>query len=132
MNKKRVPGKGHDGKGAGLVSLGLTILLALSAGQINSVAAQASLSGRGPSVLSPLSSFLPGWGLTGTDENAVIDAILANIQLRLASDIKFNGSNPTFDIELLNSRDHADTFGQADVSRVIIGGTSTEVHRITS
>ena len=76
-----------------------------------------------PSVLSPLAGFLPAWGLTGGDENAVIDAILAAVEQNLSTDIRLNGNNPAFEIEILNSRDHADPFGQADVSRIIVGGT---------
>jgi hypothetical protein len=79
-----------------------------------------------PSSLSSLASFLPAWGLTPGDENAVIDAILAVVQQNLSSDIRLTGNNPAFDIEILNSRDHADPFGEPDVSRVIVGGTINE------
>ena len=82
--------------------------------------------GTQPSVLSPLSSFLPGWGLSGVDEDAVIDAILATVTQNLETDLRLTGSNPDFDIEILNSRDHADVFGDPDVSRIIVGGTTTE------
>jgi hypothetical protein len=34
--------------------------------------------------------------------------------------------NPSFGYELLNSRDHADPFGGANVSRLIVGGTIAE------
>ncbi len=83
-------------------------------------------------VLSPLSAFLPGWGLTGADEDAVIDAIVAAVTENLSEDMRVKGLGGDFDatgipgefdIEILNSRDHADPFGQPDVSRVIVGGT---------
>ena len=86
--------------------------------------------------LSPLNSFLPGWGLTGADENAVIDAILASIDESLSGDMRTLGNNGDFDatgihgqfdIEILNSRDHADPFGLPNVSRVIIGGSIDEL-----
>lgn len=79
----------------------------------------------GPSsirTLSPLSAFLPNWGLTAADEDAVIDAIMAVVEESLVSDLEA-GPNPKFEIRLLNSRDHEDPFGQPNVSRVIVGGT---------
>jgi hypothetical protein len=82
--------------------------------------------GTQPSILSPLSSFLAGWGLTGADEDAVIDAILAVVEANLDSDIRLTGANPKFDIEILNSRDDADVYGDPDVSRIIVGGTIAE------
>ena len=82
--------------------------------------------GPGPADLSPLSSFLPNWGLTGADENAVIDSILGVFEQNISRDVKLNGVNRTFDIEIQNSRDHAPTFGDPNVSRVIIGGTIAE------
>lgn len=91
--------------------------------------------GRTNATLSPLSSFLGGWGLGAGNLNAVIDAILANIDanfdaLRMMS---LNGDFATdmmpghFDIEIRNSRDHPDPFGQANASRVIIGGSISQL-----
>lgn len=78
--------------------------------------------------LSPLTAFLSNWGLIPGDENAVIDAILAEVVATLETDIAANGNNPGFDIEIRNSRDHADTFGTEDhVSRVIVGGSIGEL-----
>lgn len=88
-----------------------------------------------PRTLSPLSAFLPRWGLTAADEDAVIDAILAVVEENLSADLRVHGLNgdrdvsgtPTeLDVEILNSRDHADPFGQPNVSRVIVGGTIAE------
>jgi hypothetical protein len=88
-----------------------------------------------PRTLSPLSAFLAGWGLTAADEDAVIDAILAVVEENLSADLRVLGLNgdrdvsgtPTeFDVEILNSRDHADPFGQPNVSRIVIGGTVAE------
>lgn len=82
--------------------------------------------------LSPLSAFLAGWGLTPADENAVIDEILAVVAENVDADVKALGNNGDFeltgihgqfDVEILNSRDHADPFGQPNVSRLIVGGT---------
>ena len=85
--------------------------------------------------LSPLSNFLPNWGLNGTDVDAVIDAIIAAVRENISSDMRRFGKNGDFDasgragefdVEILNSRDHADPFGDPNVSRVVIGGTIRE------
>ena len=85
-------------------------------------------------VLSPLSSFLAGWGLSG-QQNAVIDAILAAVAENF-NDVGMLGNNGNFivsgvfgeyEIEIRNSRDHADPFGQPNVSRVIVGGTIAQL-----
>ncbi|MEO8496405.1 MAG: Ig-like domain-containing protein, partial [Planctomycetota bacterium] len=92
--------------------------------------------GSGAASLSPLSSFLPSFGLTSADESAVIDAVIAKVEQYLSTDIRRFGENGDylatsipgqFDIEIRNSRDHADPFGQPNVSRVIIGGTQGEL-----
>jgi hypothetical protein len=90
----------------------------------------------GAAVLSPLSAFLAGWGLAPVDESALIDAILAVIEENLSTDMRVLGLNGDFDLSgipgdfdvvLLNSRDHADPFGDPNVSRLIIGGTIPEL-----
>lgn len=80
----------------------------------------------GTATLSPLSSFLSGWGLGPGDEDAVIDAILASVEETVQTDLAA-GPNPSFRVEILNSRDHADPFGQPNVSRLIVGGTIAEL-----
>ena len=77
--------------------------------------------------LSPLVDFLPNWGLTPADEDAVIDAIIARVQESLVTDLDWLGPNPKFEIRLLNSRDHDDPWGEPNVSRVIVGGTIAEL-----
>lgn len=84
-------------------------------------------SGNTSATLSPFNTFLPSWGLSAADESAVIDAILATVNEGTDIDIATNGSNPNFDIEIRNSRDHADPFGEPNVSRMIIGGTISEL-----
>ena len=89
--------------------------------------------------LSPLSSFLGAFGLAASDESAVIDAIVANVAENFAQDVsgvvgrgangdfQITGQAGEFQIEILNSRDHADPFGlYPNVSRVIIGGTRAQ------
>jgi hypothetical protein len=77
--------------------------------------------------LSPLRAFLGNWGLEPSDEDAVIDVVLAVVEENLHTDILANGDNPRFDIEIQNSRDHDDPFGEPNVSRVIVGGTIAEL-----
>ena len=76
--------------------------------------------------LSPLSSFLGRWGLTPDDEDALIDEILATVEENLRQDLERRGGNPRFAVRIRNSRDHADTFGQPNVSRLVVGGTIAE------
>ncbi len=83
--------------------------------------------GSGNRTLSPLAGFLPSWGLAAADEDAVIESILATLQENLIQDIRARGQNPSFDIHILNSRDHADLFGTNPyVARLVIGGTLAE------
>jgi hypothetical protein len=72
-----------------------------------------------------LADFLPNWGLTGADENAVIDAIIATVQNVLVNSVSANGNNSDFDIVLLNSRDHPNAIGGGitNVSTLVVGGT---------
>jgi hypothetical protein len=86
----------------------------------------ASFGGRGVVQLSPLSAFIAKWGLTTVDEDAVIDAIVARVTENVKQDLVASGLNTRFRLKVLNSRDHADAFGTANVSRVIVGGTVAE------
>jgi len=92
--------------------------------------------GVGQASLSPLSAFLPSWGFSSVDENALIDAILGKLEEDLYDEIRLNGKNGDFlrnrvpgqfDLEIRNSRDHADPFGLPNVSRLIVGGTIGEL-----
>lgn len=86
--------------------------------------------------LSPLSDFLPNWGLDESHESAVIDSILAAVAEDFIGTLPFTGGNGhysvtgiggQFDLEIRNSRDHADPWGLPNVSRIIIGGTSAQL-----
>lgn len=77
--------------------------------------------------LSPLADFLPRWGLSAQDEDAVIDAILEALGENLVTDPEAQGPDGRFGLRLLNSRDHADPFGQPGVSRLIVGGSIQEL-----
>ena len=92
--------------------------------------------------LSPLSSFLAGWGLAAADEDAVIDAITATVAENYGDvglfgnngDRTVDGVDGNYEIEIITSRDSTDLFGfpldpfgSANVSRVIVGGTIDEL-----
>ena len=82
----------------------------------------------GPGVrqLSPLAGFLGRWGLTAAQEAPLIKAIVATVKENVLTDLRNNGSEPAVALQILNSRDNADVFGQPNVHRVIIGGTIAE------
>lgn len=91
--------------------------------------------GNANAALSPLADFLDGWtGITRADESAVIDAIITTVRenfddLRLPTlngDRDTDGIHGHFDVEIRNSRDHPDPFGQPNVSRAIVGGTQAQ------
>ncbi|HET6562260.1 MAG TPA: PPC domain-containing protein [Marmoricola sp.] len=82
--------------------------------------------GRGVSHLSPLSAFLARWQLPSSALDAVIDQVVATVQENVDQDLRERGLNDEFRVEVLNSRDHADVFGQPNVSRVVVGGTIDE------
>lgn len=90
---------------------------------------------RNPANLSPLRDFLTRWGLTAEDEATVVQMTVETVQetfdaLRVNT---LNGNRDTdntaghFDVQILNSRDHADPWGQPNASRVIVGGTMEQL-----
>ena len=76
----------------------------------------------GPGVrqLSPLRAFLGRWGIPAGQydalQNRIVNAVIENVQRDFAAQ----------GVRVLNSRDHADPFGQPGVSRLIVGGTIAE------
>ncbi len=86
--------------------------------------------------LSPLAEFLSDLGLEpDQDLDAVIDAIVATVTENLSLSIRESGLNGDFDasgnpgefdIVILNSRDDGEQYGNANVTRVVIGGTVEE------
>ncbi len=82
--------------------------------------------GPGQRNLSPLSGFIGRWGLTPDDEDALIDSVLDTVKENIVADLRAKGTNPNFAVRILNSRDHADPFGQPNVSRLVVGGTIAE------
>lgn len=96
-----------------------TLFLDFDGARVNT----AIFGGPGVRTLSPLSAFLGNWGLTGADEDAIIDTVVATVRENIRQDLINSGLNDKFAIKILNSRDNADAFGQPNVSRVIVGGT---------
>jgi hypothetical protein len=84
------------------------------------------LGGTGVRQVSGLSAYLPNWGLTAADESAVIDKVVAVVTENVKTDLRAKSLNPDVDVKIRNSRDDADTFGSAEVSRVVIGGGTAE------
>ena len=90
-----------------------------------------------PQDLSPLAAFLPAWGLEAGDEDAVIDATIDAVIENVDTDLRVldgrngdrdvSGKRREFDIEILNSRDHGERWGDPNVSRIVIGGTIDEL-----
>lgn len=75
--------------------------------------------------LSPLSSFLKGWGLTQADLPALTDAITKTVTENLRDDMR-RKNIPNLNVRIVNGRTSPDTFGRPNVSRVIVGGTIDE------
>lgn len=98
------------------------IFLDFDGGQIDT----AALGGPGVRQLSGLSAFLTRWGLQSTDESAVISKAVAVVNENIKSDLVRKGTNPDVAVTIRNSRDDADRFGTAGVSRVVVGGTAAE------
>ncbi|MEV6597622.1 PPC domain-containing protein [Actinoplanes sp. NPDC051346] len=82
--------------------------------------------GTGNVTLSPFSAFVAKWGIPRAQENALVDAVIESVTESLKADLAASGLNSRFKLKILNSRDHADPWGQKNVSRVIIGGTIAE------
>jgi hypothetical protein len=91
--------------------------------------------GTAHATITPMASFLWRWGLSPADENAVIDAVVASVEESVSADLRVTGKNGDrdatgiageFDIEIRNSRDHPDPWGEPNVSRIIVGGTILE------
>ncbi|MFK3985650.1 hypothetical protein ACI2K4_35465 [Micromonospora sp. NPDC050397] len=88
--------------------------------------ADSGRNGGGRVTLSPFRDSITKWGLKKSDENRLIDAIVAEIKENLQEDMVKTGLNKRFNLKITNSKDDPDTWGQANVSRVVIGGTNEE------
>jgi Bacterial pre-peptidase C-terminal domain len=99
-----------------------TLFLDFDGGRVNT----GVFGGTGNVTLSPFSAFLAKWGISSAQEDAVIDAVVAGVTENIRQDLIDSGLNARFRLRILNSKDHADPGGQANVSRIIVGGTIAE------
>jgi hypothetical protein len=96
-----------------------TLFLDFNGARVNT----AMWGGPGVRQLSPLRSFLPRWGMRPQALNPLIDAIVAEVQENVQADLEASGLADSFQLQVLNSRDDPDPFGDENVSRVVVGGT---------
>jgi hypothetical protein len=99
-----------------------TLFLDFDGGRVNT----GVFGGTGNVTLSPFSTFLAKWGIPRAQEDAVIDAVVASVTENIRQDLIDSGLNTRFRLRVLNSKDHADPWGQANVSRIVVGGTIAE------
>jgi hypothetical protein len=99
-----------------------TLFLDFDGGRVNT----GVFGGTGNVTLSPFSAFLAKWGIPRVEEDTVIDAVVASVTENLKQDLVASGLNSKFRLKILNSKDHADPWGQANVSRIVVGGTIDE------
>ena len=99
-----------------------TLFLDFDGGRVNT----GIFDGTGNVTLSPFAAFLGKWGIPRVEEDAVIDKVVATVTENLKEDLAATGLNSKFRLKVLNSRDHADPWGQDNVSRIVIGGTIDE------
>lgn len=92
---------------------------------------------QGSLTLTPLADFLSRWGLDRSTEDEVIDTVVNSFGYRLhvLATTGGNGDRDAtnhpgeFDVEIRNSRDHGDLWGQPNVTRIIVGGTQDQLGR---
>jgi hypothetical protein len=80
----------------------------------------------GVRTLSPLSAFLPQWGLSAADLPALERVITATVVDILVHDVVAHGPNPHAALRVVTSAGGADPYGEPNVTRVVIGGTVAE------
>ncbi|MDX6322335.1 MAG: hypothetical protein QOF52_2193 [Propionibacteriaceae bacterium] len=82
--------------------------------------------GPGVRTLSPFSSFISSWGISRSEEASLVKKITAGVRENVQKDLIKRGLNKNLAVRVISSRNHADPFGAANVSRVIVGGTSQQ------
>lgn len=86
-----------------------------------------SVFGRGVTTLSPLSSFLPGWGIKAGDRKALGRKIKATVVENLQKDLVASGLSTTVSVKVVTSDEvKKDPYGGQGVMRVVVGGTIDE------
>jgi hypothetical protein len=99
-----------------------TVYLDFEGGRVNT----GIWGGPGVRQLSPFSAFLAKWGITRDREQAMIDAVTAQVQDNLQAEVRAGGLNPKLRVRVVNSRTNPEVAGRTNVSRVVVGGTTAE------
>ncbi|MGL5819041.1 MAG: hypothetical protein ACRCYR_15865 [Phycicoccus sp.] len=82
--------------------------------------------GNGVVTLSPLRTFLGRWGLARSQENALVEAIKANVTENVRRDLAAAGLSDTVSVEVVATKDGPDPTGRPGVTRLVLGGTVAE------
>ncbi len=82
--------------------------------------------GWGVSDLSPLSKFMPKWGLDRSQEADLIAAIKANVTENVEADLAASGISGSVDVEVTTSLDGPDITGEPGVTTIVVGGSIEE------
>lgn len=77
--------------------------------------------------VSPLSAFLTKWGLKASDLPALTDKITQTVTENLRDDVIARGGNPRVALKIVNGQRAADTFGQPNVAKAVVGGTVAQL-----
>jgi hypothetical protein len=84
----------------------------------------------------PLSRYMPQLGLTTADAPSVARNTMARLEQKMRTSLAARSNNGfygatgnpgEFDVRLVSSYDSPDLWGQPNVSRVLVGGTQTEI-----
>lgn len=84
----------------------------------------------------PLSRYMPQLGLTAADAPAVARNTMARVEQKMRTSLAARSNNGfygatgnpgEFNVRLVSSYDSPDLWGQPNVSRVLVGGTQTEI-----
>jgi hypothetical protein len=76
--------------------------------------------------LSPMSKYLPRWGIDRSQEAAVVSLIKDNVTENVQADLAANGLSGLVDVEVTTSLDGPDISGQPGVTTVVVGGSIRE------
>lgn len=82
--------------------------------------------GTANAVLSPLSSFLPLWGIPLSAQNELEAIVIATVQANLQTEVQAGSLNPNVNVRVLNARTNPELVGQTNVSRVLVAGKAAE------
>lgn len=76
--------------------------------------------------LSPMSSFLPLWGIPLSAQEQLEATVIATVKANLQTEVQAGSLNPDVDVQVLNARTHPELVGQTNVSQVHVAGRASE------